>query len=157
MGPADTADALVDYRAITFGYQYRSSAVLDAADDSSPLLPQQLTGAPGTRAPHVSISRNGAKCSTIDLYGRHFVLLAGTDGQEWLDAAETVAKTLGITLDAYRFGADLTGGDVAEAHGIGPLGALLVRPDGFVAWRSTEGHDNTSAELDRILRSALDR
>ena len=46
-----------------------------------------------------------------------------------------------MLLDAYRFGVELrapqTVADGAGAHGIAPAGALLVRPDGFVAWRST--------------------
>lgn len=47
MGPADGAPPLVDHRAVTFGYQYRSSAVLGADAETSPLLPHDLTGAPG--------------------------------------------------------------------------------------------------------------
>lgn len=157
MGTSDAAAALVDYPAITFGYQYRSTAVLDAAHDTSPLLPQDLTGGPGTRAPHLTVTRGGAEISTIDLYGRHFVLLAGSDGPAWCDAADKVAKTLDIPLDGYRCDVDLTGARVAAAHGLGPRGALLVRPDGFVAWRSTHDTDNPTAELDRALRAVLHR
>lgn len=155
MDAATDSELLVDYPAITFGYQYRSAAVLGAASNTSPLLPQHLTGAPGTRAPHLAVTHDGAELSTIDLYGRHFVLLTGSDGPAWCVAAEEVAKALDVPLDAYRCDVELTGGGVAAAHGLGPHDALLVRPDGFIAWRSTHDTDTPRAELERALRAVL--
>ncbi|HEX2034698.1 MAG TPA: FAD-dependent monooxygenase [Chloroflexota bacterium] len=155
------APPLVDYSSIAFGYQYRSAAVLGAAPDTSPLRPAELKGQPGTRAPHHTVSRDGQAISTIDLYGRNLVLLTGPDGGTWVAAAGRVAQELGLPIDAYRCGADLTapdGRDLAAAHGIGAQGALLVRPDGFVAWRraAAPGGD-PEAELGRVLRAILSR
>jgi putative polyketide hydroxylase len=159
-GPAP----LVDYQVIAFGYQYRSSAVVGAPDDGAPPLPpEQLTGQPGTRAPHlvVTVADDGRQCSTIDLYGRRFVLLAGADGAAWVKAADAVSESLGVPLDAYRFGVELrarqTAADGAGAHGIAPAGALLVRPDGFVAWRSTGAVADPTVELERALQATLSR
>jgi putative polyketide hydroxylase len=45
--------------------------------------------------------------------------------------------------------------DGAAAHGIGSGGALLVRPDGFIAWRSTHAAADPTAKLTRILRTIL--
>jgi hypothetical protein len=68
---------LIDYGAVTTGYRYRSSPVLGASEDISPLLAKELAGEPGTRAPHVAvITFGGREISTIDLYGQRFVLLA---------------------------------------------------------------------------------
>jgi putative polyketide hydroxylase len=160
MGPAAGADAQapIDPTAVAFGYQYRSSAVLGAAEDARPLPPPQLTGQPGTRAPHLPVTRDGRAISTIDLYGRHFALLAGPDGAPWLSAAERARERLGVPVEAYRFGVELGGAENgAAAHGIGAAGALLVRPDGFVAWRSAAGVAEPAAELERALRATLSR
>jgi putative polyketide hydroxylase len=79
MGPGGDAETapLLDYQAVALGYQYRSAAVVGAADDAAPLPPERLTGQPGTRAPHRRVGRDGEELSTLDLYGRRLVLLAG--------------------------------------------------------------------------------
>jgi putative polyketide hydroxylase len=129
MAPGDGGPGPVplDYQAIAFGYQYRSQAVLGAPDDGAPpLLPDQLTGQPGTRAPHlvVTVADGGRQCSTIDLYGRGFVLLAGAEGAAWVKAADASWASLGVPLDAYRFGVELRAPQTA-ADGAGA--AVLVR------------------------------
>jgi hypothetical protein len=55
---------------------YRSSAVLGASEDISPLLPPRSYSGRAwyTRAPHVAVNTfGGREISTIDLYGRRFV------------------------------------------------------------------------------------
>jgi putative polyketide hydroxylase len=148
---------LIDSGAVTMGYRYHSSVVLGASDDMSPLPPKELTGQPGTRAPHVQVTLGGREISTIDLYGRRFVLLAGTNGAAWISAAERVMQRLDIPLDAYRFGVELVGAEGATAHGIGTDGALLVRPDGFVAWRAEATAEDTEHMLEQVLRRLLCR
>ena len=67
--------------AVAMGYQYRSSAVVGATDgDPPPLPPVALTGQPGSRAPHLQVTLDHRPISTLYLYGRAFVLLAGVDG-----------------------------------------------------------------------------
>ncbi|HJP80286.1 MAG TPA: FAD-dependent monooxygenase [Pseudonocardiaceae bacterium] len=86
----------------------------------------------GDRAPHLPLSRSGTEISTLDLFGSGYVLLAGPDGEKWLAAAKTVT--------AYRIGApgliDISG-RWQEAYEVGASGAVLVRPDGVIAWRAT--------------------
>jgi putative polyketide hydroxylase len=155
------APPIIDYSAVAFGYQYRSAAVLGAAEDGAPpLLPGQLRGQPGTRAPHLPLAGDGGPRSTIDLYGRGFVLLAGPDGGAWAKAADAASQRLGVPLDAYRFGVDLEaagGADGAAAHGLTAAGALLVRPDGFVAWRSREAAADAGAALEAAVAAVLGR
>ena len=151
---------LVAHAAVSFGYQYRSRAVLGAPeDDAAPLLPDQLTGAPGTRAPHVVIERGGERVSTLDLYGRRFVLLTGPDGGAWATAAQTVAEDLGVPLGFHRIGADLVdvAGPFGDAYRLGPAGAVLVRPDGFVAWRHPGGTAEPEEALAHVLAAILAR
>lgn len=78
--------------------------------------PSQSKGRPGTRAPHIWLNDN---CSTLDLLGRDFVLLAGPD---WSATAN---------LQIHR----LAQPEFLAAYGITSREAVLVRPDGFIAWR----------------------
>jgi len=146
---------LIDSAAVVMGYRYRSPTVLGASEDISPLLPEELTGQPGTRAPHVEVRLGGRKISTIDLYGRRFVLLAGENGRAWISAAERVTQRLEVPLDAYRFGVELTSTGGAAQHGVGTDGALLVRPDGFVAWRTETAANNPEHKLEKVLSGLL--
>jgi len=106
-----------------------------AEDDAGPVMrhPREWTGQPGSRAPHVVLERDGRRLSTLDLYGRRFVLLTDAAGEGWRRAAEQVAPRLGMELDVLRVGGDLADVDGRwhDAHGIGAGGAVLVRPDGF--------------------------
>ncbi|MDI3341878.1 MAG: FAD-dependent monooxygenase [Sphaerobacter sp.] len=153
---------LVDYATVIFGSVYRSAAVLGAPAGADPALPATtLIGQPGTRAPHVEFGRDGQPISTIDLYGRRFVLLTGPDGGAWAQAAERVAGELGLPLDVYRVG---SGGDLddpearfAAAHGVTESGALLVRPDGIVAWRAAAAAADPARALAAALRRILAR
>jgi putative polyketide hydroxylase len=59
-----------------------SSAVLGASEDISPLLPKELAGEPGTRAPHVALTFGGREISTIETCTdcASCCLLAGANG-----------------------------------------------------------------------------
>jgi putative polyketide hydroxylase len=143
---------VVDDGAVSLGYQYRSSAVPGATDrDPGPLPPVALAGQPGSRAPHLQVTLDHRPISTLDLYGRGFVLLAGVDGAGWMAAA----ASLQMPVDAYRLGVELKPAEGAAAHGIGTQGALLVRPDGFVAWRSIGPSPDPTTELRGVLRAVL--
>jgi putative polyketide hydroxylase len=82
------------------------------------------------------------------------MLLAGADDRNWIQAAAEVADSFpGLPLHAYCVGKDL--GDpesrFSTTYGISSQGATLVRPDGFIAWRSPGG----SVDCSRVLRGAL--
>lgn len=119
----------------------------------------RLKGDVGTRAPHMWLTRAGERISALDLYERSFVLLSGA-GTPWREAAREVARQTGVHLDAYAIGsgpdADLVqpdGADWAELHELPADGAVLVRPDGFVAWRS----EGAAADPRAVLTDALTR
>jgi putative polyketide hydroxylase len=153
---------LIPYSALVFGYGYRSSAVIDAEQGATPLPPRELTAQPGTRAPHRTVTLEGRTLSTLDLYGRNFVLLAAEQGAAWISAAHNVTQRLDVPIDAYHFGAHVVEPEGASAHGLGADGAVLVRPDGFVAWRRAtpsdgSGRGDPATELERALRALLGR
>ncbi|GGZ88930.1 FAD-dependent oxidoreductase [Streptomyces subrutilus] len=146
------------------GYAYPQGAVV-GADPARPVIPEELrlTGDTGTRAPHMWLTRAGGRVSTLDLYERSFVLLSGV-GTPWRQAAQDVAGELSVRVDAYAVGtgpdADLVaqdGADWAEVHALPADGAVLVRPDGFVAWRSEGAVADPRAELRAVLSTVLHR
>lgn len=75
----------VDTLAINMGYRYDAGAAIvpETGSEHLPLFqrPERWTGEPGTRAPHVVLERQGEQISTLDLFGSHFVVLAGPQGQ----------------------------------------------------------------------------
>ena len=159
----DDGDPLAQLPPI-LGYHYQSRAVVAEGRDDGHETPSDaldLTGRPGTRAPHMWVERDGARLSTLDLFDGHFVLLAGARGEAWCDAARHVAARLGIALDAYRVGADGDlvdhDGEWAAAYGVSSAGAALVRPDGTVGWRSAVDAQYPLEEIARILPRLLCR
>lgn len=157
LGPdldATTAAAPIHPVTQVFGYRYPHGAVVREPDDAGELLedPTAPTGRPGSRAPYVPLDAVDAPApSTTALFGRSFVLLAGTgpEGARWERAAADAAARFGIQLAVHRLGG------WEKAYGVTPAGASLVRPDRFVAWRA---QDTTGlGGLEGALRTVLDR
>jgi putative polyketide hydroxylase len=70
-------------------------------------------------------------------------------------------QRLGVPLSmyVYRFGVELGGAEVAAAaaHRLETDSTLLVRPDGFVAWRTEAAAEGPECTLERVLRRLLCR
>ncbi|KAL3428423.1 2,4-dichlorophenol 6-monooxygenase (FAD binding domain-containing protein) [Phlyctema vagabunda] len=151
------------------GYGYTSKAI--CAESTFPLggwtwrpwtLPSlflSIDGRPGRRVPHIWVGQQGRRISTLDLCGSSFLLLAGSNGAPWLDAAKVVSSILSCDLDAYTLGPDGTlvdiRGEFEPAAGISSGGALLVRPDGFVVWRERRAVSDSQVRLEQAMRQAL--
>ncbi|MFI6942072.1 FAD-dependent monooxygenase [Streptomyces sp. NPDC050418] len=123
--------------------RYRSTAVMPWDEGVLPgygLWAAENDGRPGSRAPHLRLRRGGAEISVHDLFGRSMVLLTGPDNRAWKDAARSLSAELGTEIEVYGIGADLEDLDDRwpERYGVTAQGAVLVRPDGVVAWRCTE-------------------
>ncbi|PPS89364.1 FAD-dependent oxidoreductase [Streptomyces sp. MH60] len=152
---------------VALGYRYPRGAVV-GADPATPVVPEglDLTGAPGSRAPHLWLRRGEERLSTLDLYEDSLVLLSdAAQPTGWHEAAAEVAAGMRVPLKSYRVGgapgADLTPDDEeadwARAHGVTRGGAVLVRPDGFVAWRSPGPAPDPAAMLRQVVASVLAR
>ncbi|MEU5636984.1 FAD-dependent oxidoreductase [Streptomyces rishiriensis] len=149
---------------VALGYRYPKGAVV-GADLAVPVVPEglDLSGGPGSRAPHLWVLRGDERISTLDLYERSLVLLSDADEPAgWHEAAGRLAAELALPLRSYRVGngpgADLVpqdGADWAERHGTTRGGAVLVRPDGFVAWRSPGPDRDAGTTLRQVLTAAL--
>jgi 2-polyprenyl-6-methoxyphenol hydroxylase-like FAD-dependent oxidoreductase len=158
----------ISFFSLIAGYRYRSQAVL--SEDTAPsgpmkgeLLsrPEELTGQPGTRVPHLWLEREGKRISTLDLLDGRFVLLTGTSGTAWSEAAAAVTAKLGIALAAYRIGPDADLLDLENGWparmSMSASGAVLVRPDGFVAWRTGVQPATPEPLLAHVLATILCR
>ncbi|MEU1045579.1 FAD-dependent monooxygenase [Streptomyces sp. NPDC005897] len=152
---------------VALGYRYPRGAVV-GADPATPVVPEglDLSGAPGSRAPHLWLRRGEQRLSTLDLYEDSLVLLSdAAQPTGWHEAAAEVAAGMRVPLKSYRVGgtpgADLTPDDEetdwARAHGVTRGGAVLVRPDGFVAWRSPGPAPDPAAMLRQVVGSVLAR
>jgi hypothetical protein len=107
----------------------------------------------------VWLEKDGRRISTLDLFRGSFVLLAGADANGWPEAVSAAqARFPGLQIDAYRIGRDVIDpGGFTAAFGISPSGATLVRPDGFVAWRSASAVASPEAALIDALSAILMR
>ena len=136
----DNLMPIVEEATVELGYRYRSDAIATEPGDDGVQWedPRAPSGRPGFRAPHLPITFGAAR-STIDLFGRDFVVLAGTEGDAWCAAAGPAGSAAGVEVEAIRVDESVDpSGRFAALYGIGAGGATLVRPDGFVSWRASE-------------------
>lgn len=128
---------------IHLGYRYDPSPI--CWPDETPAPPYDTTkyvptSRAGSRAPHVWL-QDGR--STLDLFGRGFVLMRlGADAP---DAAEltSVAATLGLPIESFQ---------ISEPAVVAAFERklVLVRPDGHVAWRGDTLPDDVETLLDCV-------
>jgi hypothetical protein len=146
-----------------FGAAYASSAVVPDGTElpvvANPVADYVACARPGSRIPHVWLERGGRRLSTHDLIDFRYTVLTGPQGPAWCDAARAVGEALGVPLEGHVVGNDAEVRDPAQhwttQYGIEPDGAVLVRPDGHVAWRSRSGSADARHELGSALRLML--
>lgn len=150
---------------IELGGHYDSEAVIPdgtpppatsaMGDDHVPLA------RPGHRVPHAWLSCGSRQISTIDLTGASatFALIIGTQGEAWRQAAETICRKTGVPINIVAVG---VGGDFLDVtgawdcgKGIAENGAILVRPDNVVGFRSLGAVTDPEAALGAAIASIL--
>ena len=125
------------------GYRYEDSPII--VPDGTPPTPDDpenfvASARPGSRAPHVALADGS---STLDLYGRGFVLARlGAGAPEGMEIAEAAAKR-GVPLRTVSI-------EAPEAAKIYERKLVLVRPDGHVAWRGDKAPVDCLAMIDRV-------
>jgi hypothetical protein len=128
-----------------------------------PILYYEPTTYPGCRLPHAWLSTlvPTERVSTIDLTGHgQFTILTGIGGRElWEHAAQRVIRELRIPIKVYAIGFRQDYEDVymdwANLREVDEDGAVLVRPDRFVAWRSKTIPEQQDVKLVNVLRRIL--
>lgn len=153
---------------IELGYHYDIGAVMPdgtPTPERDPLGQTYVpTTRPGHRLPHAWLERNAKKISTLDLVRPgNFVLITGHGKSGWAEAAGALAKTSGVTIDVVEVSDDADVRDIdrnwRNLREVSADGAILVRPDQHVGWRSVGRSGDPqavlAAALGRILRRDL--
>ncbi|AYF07492.1 MULTISPECIES: FAD-dependent oxidoreductase [Bacillus] len=149
----------MDGLAVTVGYHYCSEAIVDDSATPHRMDIVELNGRPGTRAPHFFGMYEGEKVSILDLFGNNFVLLTEVENSSWVEAVFDVSFKLGIIIKMYRVG--VSGDFIAqenvfrELYGIENEGVVLIRPDGFIGWRSAKAVVNPDVMLEEVMSNLL--
>ena len=156
VGDALAGEPLYDAEAMELGQRVASATVMGADDALPPAAhPDVWAGQPGTRVPHVWISRGGQRASTIDLFTRELTLISAS--ARWIEAAAHMSEGSGTAIGTVQVDRDVCfprERDLGAAFGVAPDGAYLVRPDAIVAWRSRSA-DGDQAEMLRDVVSRL--
>jgi 2,4-dichlorophenol 6-monooxygenase len=150
---------------VEFGYVYRSGAIVDDGRVAPVPVDAVRLYTPSTRPghpmPHAWVEREGDRMPLCELVsGGRFVLLAGENGAAWVQAAEKLAADNDIPLLAGTVG--VLGADYVDARAAwlkhretGPAGAVLIRPDRYVAFRALDMADDPASELKAALARVL--
>ncbi|HWO42286.1 MAG TPA: FAD-dependent monooxygenase [Candidatus Eisenbacteria bacterium] len=132
-----------DSAGIELGYRYEKSPIC-AGDGTPPPPLDHGTYAPstwpGARAPHVWLSDGR---STLDLFGRGFVLLVCSSNIRDVGPFTSAAARVGLPLSVVR----LEEPQVRETY---ERSLVLVRPDGHVAWRGDSMPPDPAEIIDRV-------
>lgn len=137
------------------GYRYNDSPII-IADPFTSEPPTSITEYipstwPGARAPHVFLS--DGKTSILDLYGLNFTIVDFTEGGKPSEAFASEASILNIPITRVHLPKE------AHCKVVWKRDVVLVRPDGFVAWRSApQGAQRIDiSEIQRVLLTAAGR
>jgi putative polyketide hydroxylase len=94
------------------------------------------SGKIGARAPHCWILQNDEQISTLDLYDKQFVLVCHPEARHWQSKFHQFPCKI-ITIGEQGEYSDKNH-DFLEKYEISKQGAVLVRPDGHIAWLSND-------------------
>ena len=152
---------------VELGQFYESTAIAGngskrPASTRDPELYFQPSTVPGSRLPHAWVGDSTRKLSTLDLAPMtRFTLLTGISGEAWISASEKVAHDLGIPLEAVVIGPGREVTDIyfdwARLREVAEDGAILVRPDKHIGWRSMSLPDDPERALHAAMSSLLGR
>ncbi|KAH6722119.1 FAD binding domain-containing protein [Leptodontidium sp. MPI-SDFR-AT-0119] len=158
---------------LELGFVYEKGAVLFDGSKPPPVDPAGQTyistTRPGHRLPHSWIEdKKGDVVSTQDLLvvGKHdFFLITDEDGDAWISAATSISKLTSLSVGAAKIRAQAhSKGDGlyydyqdqwSKVREIGNGGAILVRPDNFVAWRRDRSCDDPELELASVFAQLM--
>ena len=150
---------------IELGFRYTQGFLVD--DRTSPVERDPLgikyfpTTKPGHRLPHAWLEKDGMVLSTHDLVQDKpvFSLITDCKGQAWKLAAEEASKRFEIGIIVAEIGGESPYRDYDDRwnvlKGFQAGGAILVRPDNIVAWRSLQRSERDGQELADAMRLLL--
>jgi 2,4-dichlorophenol 6-monooxygenase len=150
---------------VELNQRYASNAIYpDGTDDPGFARDKELfyqaSTRPGAHLPHVWLTTSQKRVSTLDLCGKgRFTLLTGLSGGAWEKAAAKASEMSGVEIQVHVIGpgqqyAD-TYGDFAKMSEVEEDGALLVRPDMFIAWRAKDASEKNLDHLSVVMEAIL--
>lgn len=149
------------------GQCYQSAAVVsDGSSLSSPTrdsdLYYEMSTVPGSHLPHAWVGDTMHKMAIMDLAPYHrFTLVTGIAGEAWASVADKVAHEFGIPLGTVVIGPGREVTDLyydwAKLREVDESGAMLVRPDKHIAWRSMTMPEDPESTLRTVIRQILGR
>jgi len=148
---------------VELNQRYTSAAVIPdpgATEEQwakDPQLHLQATTRPGAKLPHAwLVGADGRRTSTLDVVGKGtYSLVTGIAGQAWVQSARAMNLPYLNTVVIGEAGAQDLYCAWQRLREIDEAGALLVRPDGVVAWRHPSAPSD-AADAKRELEAALD-
>lgn len=159
-GRAETIAAAVAEQATHFdmlglqlGYSYAAGAVVAADEPQAPLSdPSRFTpkAAVGERLPHGWLEDGR---STLDVVAPDVLTLVSfADHERW----HTALAGIDVPVRHLRVGIDVDWPEGwSEQFGPGPIGALLVRPDQHIAWRTDGSAGASPAEVHAAITTVV--
>jgi putative polyketide hydroxylase len=140
-----------------FAITYESAVIVDGNTGELSFDEIGRQARPGDRAPHAWVVVRGQRLSTIDLFDRTLTLLTGSSGGTWRAAAAALPTDL--PLQVLRVGTEVSDptGELSERYGLAGDGAVLVRPDGYVAWCTRAADDDPAETLRTAIATSLGR
>ena len=130
----------------------------DGADETwkrDPGLYAQPTTRPGAKIPHAwLVGHDGRRLSTLDVVGKGLcTLVTGVAGTAWVEAAALLEQSCLRTVVIGAPGALDPYYAWHRIREIDEAGALLVRPDGVVAWRCREAVPDVDTAAQRLMQA----
>lgn len=152
---------MLDDVSMEFGQLYYSDIVIAsnaAADLPLAARPEEWKGQPGIRAPHVPLKGEAQDepASTLQLFGENWVVVSADES--WKGVTNAASIRFGTEIRFYAIGTDFLeqeAGEFNRLFGLESSGATLVRPDGFIAWRSETKPHGVQKAFDDTWSRAL--
>ena len=138
-----------DELTMEIGQFYRSSAIVGGrgAEEPACMHPDETRGRPGARVPHAWLGEAGGP-STIDCAAHGLALLVAPGSPLSASTASEATASTGVPVETIELAPQ-----PADRCGLGRSGAMLLRADGFVAWRSADRA--TADQLRQALAAAV--
>lgn len=140
------------------GHRFTRGAICAMDDENfhrvyeDPYSPYVL---PGGRLPHVALTHKGKSLSSLDLIKQNFVLFAVGDSSSWQQASLEQRNSIDFhPIDSTTVLQDKDSA-AAKTWKLETGEAILVRPDGIIAWRSGKASVPHSESLRQAIAVIL--
>ena len=150
------------FQGLEFGYMCQGPLTAPGSDDApheqsgvakSDIVTYHPSTRPGARLPHAYVLHEGRAVPVHDLLCRDGLTLLTSSALQWSAVlrAQRHPAVLPIVVTGLAAADPHDQGELLALFEVGRRGAVLVRPDGHVAWRTTNPAPEGSLDLNRFL------